>query len=321
MKKYSIKKIIQFIQAYIIEFSQEIRLQKIQYNLVRFFCFVAIMYILSSLVTNLFCQSINDRLTPQKKEQLRFFVEAGSSPRFRDKEILERNIFNSKNDIPPEDKDDSDDLKVDISRFPCSEESLPSNLKLIGIVYTGSQATNLVTIKDSKAKTADVYKVGDSIIDYSDYEIYKISSPTSFEVRSANKKICTNLLSGKGFSRNYLNNFKSNVPDISTYDLANDFVNEQIGKGFSKILASSQMVPESSTDGSFVGFKIQGIMPNSLFDKIEVMNGDLIESVNGVSLKDVSKGFALYEALQNERQIVIKINRDGKIIIKKVYVK
>ena len=69
------------------------------------------------------------------------------------------------------------------------------------------------------------------------------------------------------------------------------------------------------------GFKIIAITSGSLFDKMKLSNGDVITEVNGVSLRDASQGFKLYQALQEEREITVNLTRSGEPMVRKVRVK
>jgi general secretion pathway protein C len=61
--------------------------------------------------------------------------------------------------------------------------------------------------------------------------------------------------------------------------------------------------------GGVAGFKLIAIKPESLFNKLRLQNQDIVTEVNGVSLKDASEGFKLYQALQEEREINIRVMR------------
>ncbi|MCY4381362.1 MAG: hypothetical protein OXC40_07350, partial [Proteobacteria bacterium] len=51
------------------------------------------------------------------------------------------------------------------------------------------------------------------------------------------------------------------------------------------------------------------IKPGTLFSRIGLQNNDIIHQVNSTSLKVVGEGFALYQALQDENEVVIGILR------------
>ncbi|KAB8032002.1 hypothetical protein [Fluviispira multicolorata] len=239
-----------------------------------------------------------------------------SYPQMQEK-IIDRNIFNISGEIPVEDTVENNGLIQNFDSVPCSKNDEKLPVELVGILFTGNPNTNLVTFKDSRIPTADVYKEGQTLIENESYEIYKIPTPSTVQIRQANTKIC---LSTGTQSRYPIESDKNNQNEGQSYEFTSDFVDEQIGPGFSKILNSARLVPEVS-NGKTLGFKIFSITAGSLFDKMKLENGDVITTVNGIKLEDPSQGFKLYEALQDETNIVIEINRAGMQMTKKVTVR
>ncbi|WP_397599276.1 hypothetical protein [Silvanigrella sp.] len=235
------------------------------------------------------------------------------------KSVISRNIFNKLGTIPSEDLDDNPlGLIKNFEEVPCSnqEEKLP--VELVGILFTGNPKTNLVTFKDSRVETADVYREGQHIIEYDAYEIYKIASPSGVQLRNQNKKICLFTGSQQRAAAKKTEDSSGNEDQVTELD--SEFVSEQIGPGFSRILNSARLVPESM-NGKTIGFKIYGITSGSLFEKIKLENGDVITSVNGINLEDPSQGFKIYEALQDETNITLQIKKAGGQMTKKVTVR
>ena len=245
--------------------------------------------------------------------------DSGSSYSQLKKSVIARNIFNKSGTIPPEDLDDNPlGLIKNFEEVPCStqEEKLP--VELVGILFTSNPKMNLVTFKDSRVETADVYREGQHIIEYDAYEIYKINSPSSVQLRNQNKKICLQTDSSQRTLAKKTDDVSGNEDQVTELD--SEFVSEQIGPGFSRILNSARLVPESM-NGKTIGFKIYGITSGSLFEKIKLENGDVITSVNGINLEDPSQGFKIYEALQDETNITLQIKRAGGQMTKKVTVR
>ncbi|BBH52575.1 hypothetical protein [Fluviispira sanaruensis] len=233
------------------------------------------------------------------------------------KKVIDRNIFNISGEIPAEDSAENNGLIQNFDAIACSKNNEKLPVELVGILFTGNPKTNLVTFKDPRIQTADVYHEGQSIIDNETYEVYKIPTPSTVQIRQANTKIC---LSTGTQSRYPIESDKNNNSDGQTYEFTSDFVDDQIGPGFSKILNSARLVPEVS-NGKTIGFKIFAITAGSLFDKMNLENGDVITSVNGIKLEDPSQGFKLYEAMQDETNIIVEISRAGMHMTKKVTVR
>lgn len=231
------------------------------------------------------------------------------------KNIIARNIFNISGEIPYEDTPEGsrDSLVENFDKVACTPGAkLP--VELLGIIYTSNPKTTLVTLKDATIAFADVYKVGENIVGYESFSVYKVTNPSTAEFREGNKKICLSLAP---VDRNV--SAPAGSQSNENYSLAFSFVNDELGPGFSKILSTARLVPEI-VSGKAVGFKIFAISGGSLFDKIKLENGDVITNVNGINLEDASQGFKVYEAFQEDSEITLQIIRNGNNVIKKVTV-
>lgn len=77
------------------------------------------------------------------------------------------------------------------------------------------------------------------------------------------------------------------------------------------ILTQARAVPYLE-QGKTVGFRISEIVPGSIYEKIGLVNGDVIQRVNAQEVDDPGKFFQLYQGLRNERNITIDLIRSGQ---------
>lgn len=82
-------------------------------------------------------------------------------------------------------------------------------------------------------------------------------------------------------------------------------------ENMSKMLTQARAVPHLE-QGKTVGFRISEIVPGSIYTKIGLQNGDVIQRVNSQDINDPGKFFQLYQGLQNERTIAIDLIRGGQ---------
>ena len=75
------------------------------------------------------------------------------------------------------------------------------------------------------------------------------------------------------------------------------------------LLTQARAVPYFS-DGQAVGLRLFAIKSGSLYEKIGLRNGDVLKSVNGSSLADLSQAMQLFERLKTERSISLTIERN-----------
>ncbi len=62
--------------------------------------------------------------------------------------------------------------------------------------------------------------------------------------------------------------------------------------------------------GKAVGFRLFAIKQGSLFDKIGLRNGDIIQEINGRDISDAAAALQMFQDLRGERQITVKAIRN-----------
>lgn len=82
-------------------------------------------------------------------------------------------------------------------------------------------------------------------------------------------------------------------------------------ENLSKILTQARALPYLQ-DGKTVGFRISEIVSGSIYDRIGLQNGDIIQRVNAEDVSDPGKFFQMYQGLKDERQITIDLLRSGQ---------
>ncbi len=81
-------------------------------------------------------------------------------------------------------------------------------------------------------------------------------------------------------------------------------------ENMSQILTQARALPYME-QGKTVGFRISEIAPGSIYEKIGLQNGDVIQKVNSQEVDDPAKFFQLYQGLRTERFISIDLLRGG----------
>ncbi len=209
--------------------------------------------------------------------------------------IFEKNLFGS--DKPG-------------SRPEDANSKLAANIKLIGTVAGGHDSSYAIIEEDREQV---VYKLNQSISDGS--RIIKISykgitlkrtdgSLTDIpvfddmnivEIKTSNK------VAGQG----------SNIRRVAD----NKFVVDQREvtgsmENMNQLLTQARVVPVID-NGKTTGFRIFAITPSSLYEKIGLINGDVIQRINGVEIDDPNKFFQTYQNLKDEKNVTVDIVRNG----------
>lgn len=65
--------------------------------------------------------------------------------------------------------------------------------------------------------------------------------------------------------------------------------------------------------GKSTGFRLFAIRQDSLFSKIGLQNGDILQSINGTELSDPSSALAMFTQLRNESNISVTIMRNKEV--------
>lgn len=82
-------------------------------------------------------------------------------------------------------------------------------------------------------------------------------------------------------------------------------------ENINQVLTQARAVPYLE-QGKTTGFRISEIVPGSIYSRIGLQNGDVVQRVNSQSLEDPGKFFQLYQGLRNERSISIDLMRGGQ---------
>lgn len=101
-------------------------------------------------------------------------------------------------------------------------------------------------------------------------------------------------------------------PQVELF-LDRNIVDANLGPGFSKIVADGRVVPSYDEERKFIGFRAVQVRERSLYRRLNLMNEDIITSVNGQNLDRPDLGFQLYIALQKESKVRYEFLRDGKL--------
>lgn len=78
-----------------------------------------------------------------------------------------------------------------------------------------------------------------------------------------------------------------------------------------EIATQARIVP-SFQDGRANGFKLFSIKPGSLYSKIGLRNGDVIQKINGYELNSPDKALEVYQKLRDSSSVSIELTRRGQ---------
>jgi len=82
-------------------------------------------------------------------------------------------------------------------------------------------------------------------------------------------------------------------------------------ENLNQLLTQARALPYTE-QGKIVGFRISEIVPGSLYEKLGLQNGDVIQKINAQDVDDPGKFFQMYQSLKEERSVSIDLIRGGQ---------
>jgi general secretion pathway protein C len=86
---------------------------------------------------------------------------------------------------------------------------------------------------------------------------------------------------------------------------------EKAFENFADVIKQARVIPHS-VNGAPAGFRILRIQNQSIFQRLGLANNDIIQRVNGESLASADQALRLFTLFQNEREIVLDIQRSNE---------
>lgn len=77
------------------------------------------------------------------------------------------------------------------------------------------------------------------------------------------------------------------------------------------VLTQARAIPHFE-NGAPAGYKLFQIVPGSIYDKLGLVNGDVISGLNGQAINDPGKAFEMLSELKTSPHLELQIKRDGK---------
>ena len=270
---------------------------------------IADIFVLSLIVyfgVNAFMSILDSRLAPtsvKEREAIRVSkkVEAKLKPLQDYAIITERNLFGGSSQGLSEVQAE----KVDIEGMPVAVQSL--GLKLVGTVVANKPEESSAIIEDLTSRKQEVYHEGDEVKNTRIKKILRhnviINTGTRDEVLTMLPEESTE---------------KSSVPSrptpkrpmpsqSSSIQLDREELESQMAD-LNELMQQVRIRPFMEGKNP-AGFLVSNIKPGSLFSKMGLRNGDVIQGVNGETITTPDQAIELYESLMEGGTIDLDIKR------------
>lgn len=228
-------------------------------------------------------------------------------------DVRKANIFKTPRQEPVKMLDISKDV---VEPNPEDLEPILSALKgtLVGTIVADNPQWSLCVIVETGTNTTGVYGVGSMVQD--EYTVTKIER----------KKVT--LMHGSRLE--YLN-LEAEAPRLvpavtkkaeeapadgvrelapGKYVVAQNEIDSTL-TNLNQVAMQARIVPNFE-GGKANGFKLFSIKPGSIYSKIGLQNGDVVQKINGFEMNSPDKALEIYGKLKDSKHVTIDVNRNGK---------
>lgn len=172
-------------------------------------------------------------------------------------------------------------------------------LNLVGTFLQGGQQPYAI-IEDDKKKIQDVFNINDMV--FGDAKLVAIHAD-NVEIKRGGQIEILSLddapdSRGGGGSPGSGDEF-----NVDSKELDDALQNLPL------LLTQARAVPYFK-DGKSVGLRLFSIKSGSLYEKVGLQNGDILKTINGSSLSDISQAMKLFEMLKADRSITVTLERN-----------
>jgi general secretion pathway protein C len=190
---------------------------------------------------------------------------------------------------------------------------------LVGTAIADPPRYSLCQITNPDLNETQVYAIGDR---YQSARIYSVEQKrVLIDNNGSNEYIDDAAAAAPNLGMNPMPQPGAPSPDSGVKQLSeNQYVvaKSEINNALTNLsdLATKARIVPSFKNGVANGFKLFSIVPDSLYAKIGVQNGDVIRRINGYEMNSPDKALEIYQKLRDASRIEIEIERRGETLRK-----
>lgn len=242
--------------------------------------------------------------------------------------VKSRNIFNHGEPVPDE------EVPIDSSVANAPPDACTLQIQVLNtIVVMKNPQLSLATLMDSSTTPAGivVVQVGERVANsatlvsvYNDFDDDTLKEVSSIELRrdDGRKEICRSDAGAPAPKLAAAMPAAGGAPAAPTgegikkisddkFEVSQATLDGVMNGGLGTLAQDVRIVPYYE-GGVSKGFKMYSIKPGSLLAQIGLMNGDVIEKINGYDISSPEKALQIYGLLKNEKNVSVDLNRNGQ---------
>ena len=228
-------------------------------------------------------------------EQLPNAEESKRSPLSSFKVITERNLFGS-----------LDKASKDVNEEEIEELELTSlKIALLGTV-TGNEQNAFAVIEETDKRKQGLYKIGDSVQNATVKKILRekvvLRVGTKDEILTMEESAASRRDKRRGPSKSTA---RGSTITVNRKDIQNSL------KDINKLMSEVRIRPHFK-DGQSDGLSVSRIKGGSIFSKLGLRNGDIVQKINGEPINSPDEVLALYEKLKSGSRVSLEVTRKGE---------
>ena len=224
--------------------------------------------------------------------------------------IIEGNIFNkdlrgkSLQEEPP------------VSLIPPDLNLLPLKIRIMGTIVGEDPANTYAVIQDETTKKQELFRLNELVME--EAILLKVERGWITLLRQGTQKEVHYLFEerSKGLTSNRKQSNKaeesSGIQSISSNRWVLD--KREVSQAFDnlpKLLTKARIIPNFNR-GKADGFRIVSIVPNSIYEKIGLKNGDILQRINGIEIKDPTSFLKIFQQIKDETHISMNLIRNNQ---------
>jgi len=228
-------------------------------------------------------------------EQLPNAEESKRSPLSSFQVITGRNLFGS-----------LDKASEDVNEEEIEELELTSlKIALLGTV-TGSEQNAFAVIEETDKRKQGLYKIGDSVQNATVKKILRekvvLRVGTKDEILTMEESAASRRDKRRRPSKS---NERGTTITVSRKDIQNSL------KDINNLMSQVRIRPHFK-DGKSDGLSVSRIKGGSIFSKLGLRNGDIVQKINGEPINSPDEVLMLYEKLKSGSRVSLEVTRRGK---------
>jgi len=228
------------------------------------------------------------------------------NPAVKFSDIIKNNIFNTSKRAPNI-KKNQNSVIVDINNL----DSIPlsrSGLELLGTSI--SEKKNKIALIKNKSDV-DIFHLNDQVPGGKINQILRRAVILNNNGKAEKLVLDTAppKIKSIGTSKNIMN---QGINTVTSTSFKMSIKRSTLGLGNMNEFMTQMRLTPSIIDGKTKGFLVSQSKPGSIFSKLGILNGDVIEEINGTKIEIPENAYEVYRKLMSENSISVQLTRAKK---------